>query len=192
MRVQSTILALGLAAIVLLPEASQAELVTRAYTFAYSGFAAHVHGAPDLSPKPPIDHWAGSFSITFDPSASSAAGSVVSFSSNLDSDPWFGPFAFVYDFGALMVGTDCGSLGCAVRSGLGSAALTENSAAYSLPNGILFFGSGSLKPVSQVNAVPEPSTWALLLFGFAALGAMKFGRRVRASLFGGRLSASSS
>lgn len=187
MRIKSTLLALCLALFIFRPSASQAELVTRSYTFLYSGFAAHVFGAPGLSPKAPVDHWTGSFTITYDPSAREAVGSVDSFSSNFD----FGTFAFDYDSGDLIVGTNCSSYGCAVSGGLASAALAGNSAAYSVANGLLFFGSGSIRQVNQVSAVPEPSTWAMLLIGFAAVGAMMFKRRSPASLSAARCVASS-
>lgn len=176
MRIKSASFALCLALLVFCPSASEAELVTRTYTFEYSGFAAHVFGAPDLNIEAPIDHWTGSFTITFDPSASEAAGSVDSFSSNLG----FGTFAFAYDFGDLIVGTNCSSYGCGVRGGVESAALAGNSAAYSVANGLLFFGSGSIRPVDQVGAVPEPSTWAMLLIGFAVVGAITYRRHSRA------------
>ena len=178
MRILSASFALCLALLVFRPTASQAELVTRTYTFDYSGFAAHVFGAPDLNPRAPVDHWTGSFTITYDPSASDAAGSVDSFSSNFG----FGAFAFAYDFGDLMIGTDCSSYGCTVRGGVASAALAGNSAAYSVANGLLFFGSGSIRPLDQVGAVPEPSTWAMLVIGFAVVGAMTYKRHSPASL----------
>ncbi len=182
MRVHSIILSLGLAAFALVPSASQAELVTSTYTFSYSGFAAHISDAGDLDPKAPFDHWTGSFTISYDPSAPVTAGSVDSFSSNLGSDLGLGTFDFVYEFGDLVVGTDCSPYSCAVKGGQASAALAGNSAAYSMGNGLLFFGGGSVRLDSQVNAVPESSTWAMLLIGFAAIGAMKYRQRSQPSL----------
>jgi hypothetical protein len=150
MRIKSSVVALLLAAWTLVPAASQAELITQTYTFSYSDF--HADGAFDfgaIPPPAPLDPWTGSFTVTYDPSVVINVGSPVdSFSSNHD----FGTFSFVYDSGALIVGTDCGFGGCGLSGALVSAAFGDGLAGYSEGAGV-FLGSGLL-----TLDVPEPST----------------------------------
>jgi hypothetical protein len=44
----------------------------------------------------------------------------------------------------------------------------------------LFFSSGITNDIA--GAVPEPSTWAMLLIGFAGVGFMTYGRRNQTAL----------
>jgi hypothetical protein len=175
MRIKSSIVAFLLAASTFVPAASRAELVTQTYTFSYSDF--HADGGFDfgaIPPPAPLDPWTGSFAVTYDPSVNNDVGSPVdSFSSNHD----FGSFSFVYDGGALIVGTDCGGGGCGLNGFLVSAAFGDGLAGYSEGAGFLFLGSGSLTLVGEVTAVPESSTWAMMILGFAGVGFMAYRRR---------------
>jgi hypothetical protein len=181
MRIKSSIVVLLLAASTFVPAASRAELITQTYTFSYSDF--HADGGFDfgaIPPPAPLDPWTGSFTVTYDPSVNNNVGSPVdSFSSNHD----FGALSFVYDSGALIVGTDCGFGGCGLNAGLVSAAFGDGSAGYSEGAG-LFFASGSFTLVTEVTAVPEPSTWAMLLIGFAGIGFLSLRNRKRLCLVG--------
>jgi hypothetical protein len=174
MRIISPIAALLLAASTFVPAASRADVITQSYTFSYSDF--HADGGFGAIPPPaPLDPWTGSFTVTYDPSVNNDEGSPVdSFSSNHD----FGTFSFVYDSGALIVGTDCGGGGCGLNAFLVSAAFSDGLAGYSEGAGFSFLGSGSLTLVGEVTAVPEPSTWAMMILGFAGVGFMAYRRRI--------------
>jgi hypothetical protein len=180
MRIKSSIVAFLLAASTFVPAASRAEFITQTYTFSYSDF--HANGGFDfgaIPPPAPLDPWTGSFTVTYDPSVNNDVGSPVdSLSSNHD----FGRFSFVYDSGALIVGTDCGGGGCGLNASLVSAAFGDGLAGYSEGAGFSFLGSGSLTLVSEVPAVPEPSTWAMLLIGFAGIGFMAYRRKSKPAL----------
>jgi hypothetical protein len=178
MRIKSSIVALLLVASTFVPAASRAELITQTYTFSYSDFYAiggFDFGA--IPPPAPLDPWTGSFTVTFDPSVNNDVGMPVdSFSSNHD----FGAFFFVYDSGVLIAGTHCGFGGCELNAGVVSAALGDGSAIYS-EGTFLFDGSGSLTLASEVTAVPEVSTWAMMILGFLGVGYMACRRRANSA-----------
>jgi hypothetical protein len=48
-------------------------------------------------------------------------------------------------------------------------------------NLIYDYGAFAVSPVSEVAAVPEPSTWAMMILGFFGVGFMAYRRKDRAA-----------
>lgn len=68
-----------------------------------------------------------------------------------------------------------------VNGGIISVVLASDPIGHSYVNGYVNIGNGSLTGqtpfVPQVAAVPEPSTWAMMILGFAGIGFMVYRRR---------------
>jgi hypothetical protein len=149
---------------------SHASVVTQSYTFSFSGFGA---GAP-------VDPWTGSFTVTYDPSVFNVSGSLDAFSSNLPST--YGTFVWVNGSGGLVIGDDCNSTDCGVVGGTTTAYFHVPQfgiAIYATATDSFFSATGG---ATLAPAVPEPSTWAMLLLGFAGIGFMAYRRRSKPAL----------
>ncbi|AUC94710.1 hypothetical protein CWS35_10885 [Bradyrhizobium sp. SK17] len=68
-----------------------------------------------------------------------------------------------------------------VNGGIISVVLASDPIGHSYVNGYVNIGNGSLTGqtpfVPQVAAIPEPSTWAMMILGFAGIGFMVYRRR---------------
>jgi hypothetical protein len=147
---------------------SQASVVTQSYTFSFSGFIPS--GAP-------VDPWTGSFTITYDPSVLGVTGSLDAFSSNLPAS--YGTFVWA-NLGGLFIGDNCNSISCTVGGGdTAFFQVSTGSAAVATATTIFFnqTGGATLAP-----AVPEPSTWAMMILGFAGIGFMAYRRKSKPTL----------
>ena len=151
------------------PSASHATTVTQSYTFSFSGFTPS--GAP-------VDPWSGSFTITYDPILPTH-GSFDAFSSNLPAS--YGTFVWVNLIAGLYIGDDCNMFVCGIQTGTNNAWFFTpgGAAAYSTPSVIYESSSGGAVLAS---AVPEPSTWAMMLLGFAGIGFMAYRRKSKPAL----------
>jgi hypothetical protein len=153
---------------------SRAALVTETIDFSFSNFSV---GSP-------IDPWTGSFTITYDPSLASTSGSLTAFSSDLPGG--YGTFVWAFDsLQQLLIGDSCIGSSCSVTTGFNQAAINITFAEAFIttttnPQG--FFGSSTSTIVTQVASVPEPSTWAMMILGFAGIAAMTYRRRKSAML----------
>jgi hypothetical protein len=150
---------------------SRAALVTETIDFSFSNFSV---GSP-------IDPWAGSFTLTYDPSLEGTSGPLTAFSSNLPGG--YGAFSWnVGASGQLVIGDSCSFGSCNVTTGFNQAAINITFAEAFITtttNPQEFFGSSTSTIVTQVASVPEPSTWAMLLFGFAGIGFATYRRKTR-------------
>jgi hypothetical protein len=155
---------------------SHASVVTQSYTFSFSGFGAK--GAPETAP---VDPWTGSFTVTYDPSVFGVTGSLDAFSSNLG--PTYGTFVFLNSsgVGGLIIGDNCNSLFCSASSGSLQAFLVvpQVFAAYSTATNLFESSTGG---ATLASAVPEPSTWAMMILGFAGVGFMAYRRKSKPAL----------
>jgi PEP-CTERM motif-containing protein len=162
----------------------QAALVTETYAFTFGDFTDILAGSP-----PPLTSLTGSVTLTFDPTITThnnTSDIVVNSLSDMFVDSPVGFFAgqvgssFLISIGgrasgvgAFIVGSNdfFMTLQFADAASLGNPQLFKNAVglgtAYSLttdPASAFFAQSGS------VSAVPEPSTWTLMLLGFAGIG----------------------
>jgi PEP-CTERM motif len=64
-----------------------------------------------------------------------------------------------------------------------SLGLTSFSLGGSGPNGNAPINEGNEVTVLSVSAVPEPSTWAMMILGFAGIGAMTYRHRKQSAAF---------
>lgn len=73
-----------------------------------------------------------------------------------------------------------------INGGIIAVRLASDPAGSSFINGYINIGNGSLTGLTpydpQVAAVPEPSTWAMMILGFAGVGYMTYRRRKVAAL----------
>ena len=149
---------------------SRAALITETIDFSFSNF---------IPSGSPIDPWTGSFTITYDPSLNSS-GSLTAFSSNLPAvyDP------FVWTFGSsqqLIIGDACNLVfnSCSVTTGKNQAAMniTAGFADITTATNTQTFFTSTASSIVTVAAVPEPSTWAMMILGFAGVGFMAYRRK---------------
>jgi hypothetical protein len=179
--------------------------VTETYDFSLGGFADFFGNA-----TPPITSITGSFTLTFDPNVptfTSTSGIVV----NSLSDTFIAsPIAFsvfpgtpyfiaiggsqtgaaatepgTNDFELSLQFINAGFLHdpiiapCKSGNGCGAAGINALGSNYTLtvdPNSAFYATTGS------VSAVPEPSTWAMMLLGFAGIGFMAYRRKAKPAL----------
>jgi PEP-CTERM motif len=165
----------------LVPASASAAVVIRTYTFKASNFFL-------AAATPPVAPVTGSFTIGFDDAANifDAPGTVTnSLNIPVDSPILFthetGPFGFVRFGGS--------------QNGSGTLVLGTNDILfqYSLTfGGVLFYSSSSTPSANffttdvtvtvtdGISAVPEPSSWAMMLAGFGAIGwGMRRKHRIR-------------
>ncbi len=73
-----------------------------------------------------------------------------------------------------------------ISGGLLSVVLASNPLGHSFVNGYINIGDGAVTGqtpfVPQVAAVPEPSTWAMMILGFAGVGFMAYRRKSKPAL----------
>ena len=150
--------------------ASYASTVTKNYIFSF-----------DFSGDPgaPVNPWSGSFTITYDPSVFGVTGSLDAFSSNLDAS--YGTFAWTNQTGyGLAIGDACSAVNChgGARNAFFGLATDGSVEAYYSTNSTTGFDTQS----GNVTAVPEPSTWAMMILGFVGVGFMAYRRKPRPAL----------
>jgi hypothetical protein len=180
---------------------AQAALVTETYDFAFGGFEDYFGHA-----TAPMNTLTGSFTVIFDPTVTTqdrtAGLTIHSLSDTTVSSPigfFAGQIGTSFDIAiggihadvtGATLGTDDffmtlqfannASLGdphpylCNGGGSCGDLLPFAYGTAYTLvayPNSVFYATTGS------VSAVPEPSTWAMLVLGFAGIGAMTYRRR---------------
>jgi hypothetical protein len=153
--------------------AAHASVITQDYTFSFSGFTPS--GAP-------IDPWTGAFTVTYDPILTNTTGALDAFTSNLSAA--YGPFVWSNSpFGGLVIGDNCGPSFCGVNGGTNSAAFVVGAslADISTPTSLLVFETRS-GGTTLATAVPETSTWAMMILGFAGVGFMAYRRKSKPPL----------
>ena len=154
---------------------SRAALITETINFSYSNFT------PVGSP---VDPWTGSFTITYDPSIGNTSGSLTAFSSNLLG---YGTFVWANPSpNKLVIGNHCSGSSCDVFStGVNQAFLDIGDGFADIAtttNTQTTFLSFTSTIVPQVAAVPEPSTWAMVILGFAGVGFMAYRQKSKPAL----------
>jgi PEP-CTERM motif len=171
--------------------AAHAALVTETYAFTFGGFTDILASA-----TPPMTSLTGSVTLTFDPTITThnnTSDIVINSLSDTFVDSPVGFFAgqvgssFIITIGGTAAGATAITVGSndflvtlqfADAGSLGNPQLFQNAVglgtAYSVttdPNSAFFAQTGS------VSAVPEPSTWAMLILGFAGVGFMAYRRK---------------
>lgn len=138
------------------------------------------------------------FTLTFENSQSTIVGTgTLGITDFVPGSSYGSNNAHVTEFDAVINGYSFDFLGhfsALVFSGNTLTAITANAGTYPNPNAILFTGNGlqfqyflngdpqvlqiGTVLVTQVApAVPEPSTWAMMILGFAGVGFMAYRRR---------------
>lgn len=170
-------------ALLIIAGPAQAAVVVRNYAFSAGNFFQ------SASP-PPVPVVIGSFTVTFDdalPVTDATAGLKI----NSLNIPVGSPITYSYElgeFGFIRFG--------GLQSGSGNLALGTNDILFQFSErfgGVLFYTS-TLTPTSSYfttnvavtvtnAAVPEPATWALMMVGFAGIGASLRGAKRRKLIF---------
>ena len=162
--------------------AGNAATVTESFNFTASGFLPNPPGFPD---------WTGSFTITFDPTASgSQSGPLNAFSSNLPAI--YGAFSYGltgpgYLLAIFNDSTCSGGSFCAINSGADQAVMLLIVAA----SGGLTFGGAEVGSTTSprdvfesftgtVTPTPLPATLPLLITGLGGLGLLGWRRKRKA------------
>jgi hypothetical protein len=185
---------------------ANAGIVTETYSFSLGGFV-DINGSP---PQPsPLSQIAGSFTVTFDPTLNYANDTADLVVHSLVGPTIDSTLGFTYDAAGhyfFLGGTANGSNFVAVGTndfvltynltdlsnpqfipcntpGFSCGAQTGNSA-YDT-SGFTTTGNNSLWFIAGAQstpAVPEPSTWAMMILGFAGIGFMAYRRRSKPAL----------
>jgi hypothetical protein len=169
-------------------------LLTASAVFATMSFGAHAATiersfdvtASDFflssgsSTPPPIDPVTLNFTLTWDPSVSVTSASTAGFTINafnLPNPPY--SLAYTYDSSTanLVVATFPKVDGCSVGDTAFCVVINDAAGATPFANGatqaISFTGlwdSNTVAVTASSPAVPEPSTWAMMLIGFGGVG----------------------
>jgi hypothetical protein len=162
----SRILVLAASLLVVTSAVSHASTITQRYTFSFS-FSS--------DPGAPFNPWSGSFTLTYDPSVFGVTGPLDAFSSNLPAS--YGTFVWTNQTGfGLAIGDDCSTINChagANQAFFGVATDGSVEAVYTVGNNMGFDTQSG-----NVTAVPEPSTWAMMILGFAGVGFVAYRRKL--------------
>jgi hypothetical protein len=158
-----SLLVCSIATVVITPSIAQAAIVAEHYVFSYSGFNS----------DSPVSTWSGSFTIIRNPDLLDDFGSVLEFSSNLASD--YSPFVYVVINKQLSFGDNCNIHGCVVDFGVDQAWATHTTAVINSASDP--FGNVGTGGFMLASTVPEPSTWAMMILGFAGVGFMAYRRK---------------
>ena len=166
------------AAFAALTSIAHATVIERTFDVVASGFDTHITGPSTPAPVDPVDL---DFTLVFDPlvsvtSASTAGLTINAF--NLPNPPYSLAYTYNSADGDLVVATFPGFDNCA--NGTVSYCVTLSDPAGAAPgafsavqtttsDGVWLTGKISVT-ASTIGAVPEPSTWAMMLVGFGGLG----------------------
>jgi hypothetical protein len=131
-----------------------------------TGITASAGSTYQFSVINPATLWSAGSDIPF-PRSSTADGINPAFYGTNTQD------GFTADFGAL-VGEDATHF---FLIGTGPNAITGLSGDIKVGYWDSFYGDNSGSQTLSVTAVPEPSTWAMMILGFAGIGAMTYRRR---------------
>jgi hypothetical protein len=178
---------LWLAASIALPNCAHAATVTETFDFSATNFA-FINGIPA-----PVDPVVGSFTLTFDPTSTytdSTTGIVL----NSLNIPLGSAISFDYnpttDF-LVVGGLNLGASTIAITPAQDDFYLQVNNfttdpsvhqlgyAEFAIPNGYYYtpVDDPTSGTITEVAAVPEPSTWAMMILGFVGIGFMGFRRK---------------
>jgi hypothetical protein len=166
--------------------------MTETFNFSATGFD-FINGI-----APPVDPVLGGFTLTFDPTVTytdSTSGIVLNslnipLSSSISFD--YNPSTDYLVVGGTNLGADTIAIGPAqddfylqVNNFITNPTVHQlGYAEASIPNGYYYtpVDDPAAGMITAVAAVPEPATWAMMLLGFAGIGAMTYGRRRSAML----------
>jgi len=83
----------------------------------------------------------------------------------------------------MLTSLNCGlGPGCAYGGWLSLSPAQDQVSDGAYPNGADYEGSGGFWTMTPVAAVPEPSTWAMMILGFAGIGFMTYRRKAKPAL----------
>ena len=175
MNLRSMLLGVALGAVALLPVASKASLLS----FVISG-ADNASFTLDSNPVPTGQVDVGNGAIN--PYFANIVGTLNNAPITFQFLTFYGPG----DGGGLSAGTQPGSLaGTNYFDLFGPQIFGNTNVAPSFAPGIFSldgeFGGDTLT-ISAVGAVPEPSTWAMMILGFVGIGFMAYRRRSKTAL----------
>jgi hypothetical protein len=144
----------------------------------------------------PVSTWDGSFTITFDPTASGVVGpsALDAFSSNLPAG--YGPFSYAQLNNNISVGDVCGPGKCGISAGALAAVIFFSVDASGVPSALTtaaisttsanFIDTKPTVTLVPTPATPLPATLPLFATGLGALGLLRWRRKrkARVSLLG--------
>jgi hypothetical protein len=167
-----------------------------AVTNQYPGVVFSLQGGPDSSGPPTTNNFSGeALSNSTNPDYPTASILNVAFSgpvsglsftfNNYDNSGGSAPTTFtafnasdaVVSTGSLQFVNDFSQVNAVAGSGIVDLQFNNNNGGNSW-----YFAVQELTYTSSVSAVPEPSTWAMMLLGFAGLGFMAYRRKSKPAL----------
>lgn len=180
-----------LSALLILPWPATAAVVSDHVAFSANGFGSF--GTLPASAVP-VDPVVGSFDITFDPTTIPVFPTINTTGIALDSlnIAFSFPLTFSYDpiFDRLLVGGHGGGFtsgtndfGLRIDSFLSAPSLFDLEYV-DVADATHFFASftGSVSVTPITSGVPEPSTWAMMMLGFAGVGFVAYRRKAKPAL----------
>lgn len=180
---KNAILAVLGVSIVATAGAANAAIITRSLEVTASGFSSSENPGAMI----PYDNAAVSFSVTFDNNADieTSTDGLTIFS---NSFPYDVSYSYRRDIDYLTVGTFPGPGVCGVPPGedvfcfflfdISTESPTSFSSGFNYQVDDVFFRSETVQVSNFAAGVPEPATWAFMIFGFGAIGgAMRLQRK---------------
>lgn len=178
-------LAVASAGVAMIAGSASASIVFRTYEFTATGFTA-AGGGGGVAPVDPVS---GSFTLTFDNSATIIESSAITVNSlNLTLSSAI-IYTYVQPVDSLIIGGAAGGANDFPNPGdfwielfsVSNDSTGADGVYYTTPSGFITkewqSGNVSTRSFEGAPSIPEPSTWALLVGGFAAAGATLRRRR---------------